>query len=162
VVTEAKATTRFLGNGELITGDHLDFDTKGEGIIDGLLGVCAGRIEDGKESNEFKPVTLSVVVVALEFLISNGKGTETTEANSSTSASRRFSISSVLLRVQSSMMIPVMPLVTRFSLPDASSRYVISVRLSTGLKGLKSSSLMPARARVVSPRAPTTEASMAS
>ena len=78
VIAQTETTSGFLRNGELITSDHLDLDTEGHGVVDGLLGVLTGRIEDGKETDEFETVALSIVIVTLDFLESDGQGTETT------------------------------------------------------------------------------------
>ena len=78
VVTQTKTTSSFFSDGELITGDHLDSYTEKESIINGLLGVLTGRVEDGEETDEFETVTLSLVVVTLDFLGSDSEGTETT------------------------------------------------------------------------------------
>ena len=78
VVTQTETTTGFFSDGELITGDHLDPDTEKESIVDGLLGVLTGRVEDGEETDEFETVTLSLVVVTFNFLESDSKSTEAT------------------------------------------------------------------------------------
>jgi hypothetical protein len=48
VVSKTQSSTGFLGNSELITGNHLDLDTESHGVIDSLLGVGTGRIKDGQ------------------------------------------------------------------------------------------------------------------
>jgi hypothetical protein len=48
-VTQTKTTAGLFSDGGLIAGDHLDLDTKKESVVNGLLGVIAGRIEDGEE-----------------------------------------------------------------------------------------------------------------
>ena len=78
VVAQTETTSSFLRNGELITGDHLDLDTESHGIVDGLLGILSGRIEDRKETDKLETVTLSIVIITLDFLESGGQGTETT------------------------------------------------------------------------------------
>jgi hypothetical protein len=78
VVAQTETTSSFLRNGELITSSHLDLDTKSRGIVDGLLGIFTGRVEDGEETDELETVTLGLRVVTLDFLESDGQGTETT------------------------------------------------------------------------------------
>lgn len=78
VVTESETTASFLSDSELITGDHLDLDTEGERIVDGLLGVVTGRIEDGEKTDEFEAVALALVIVVVEFLVGDGESAKTT------------------------------------------------------------------------------------
>lgn len=78
VVTETETTASFLSNSELITSNHLDLDSESEGIIDSLLGIVTGRIEDGEKTDEFEAVAFTLVIVVVEFLVSDGQSTETT------------------------------------------------------------------------------------
>ena len=75
VVAQTETASSFLGNGKLITGDHLDLDTKSHSIVNGLFGILAGRIEDGEETDEFETIALSLVIITLDFLKSDSKGT---------------------------------------------------------------------------------------
>jgi len=78
VVTETKTTTGLLGNGKLVTGNHLDLDTEGHGVVNGLLGVRTWGVEDGEETDELEAVTLRVLLVTHDVLVGNGKSAETT------------------------------------------------------------------------------------
>ena len=77
MVTQAKTTSSLLRNSELVTGNHLDPDTESNGIVDGLLGIVTGGIENGEETDELETVAFSLVIIAIDFLESNGQGTET-------------------------------------------------------------------------------------
>ena len=77
VVAQAETTSGFLRNGELITGNHFDPDTESNSIVNGLLGVFTGRVEDGEETDELETVALSVVIITLDFLKGDSQGTET-------------------------------------------------------------------------------------
>ena len=78
VVTEAETTTGLLRNSELVTGNHLDLDTEGHGVVDRLLGVVTRGVEDGEETNELEAVTLTLGIVAVNLLVRNRESTETT------------------------------------------------------------------------------------
>lgn len=80
VVTETETTTGFLCNSELVTSNHLDLDTEGEGIVDSLLGIFTGRIEDGKQADKLKAIAFSLKVVTVKLFVGNGEGTETTSS----------------------------------------------------------------------------------
>ena len=80
VVAQTETTPSFLGDSELITSNHLDLDTESHSIVDSLLGVLTGRVEDGEETDKFETVTLSFVITTLDFLKSDGEGTETTHS----------------------------------------------------------------------------------
>ena len=80
VVAQTETTSGFLRNGELITGDHLDLDAESHSIVDGLLGILTGRIEDGEETNELETSALSIVIITLDLLESDSQGTETTHS----------------------------------------------------------------------------------
>lgn len=79
VVTETETSTSFLGDSELITSDHLDLDTEGHGIVDGLLGVGTGRVENGQETNKLETVTLRILLRTQDILVGDSQGSETTE-----------------------------------------------------------------------------------
>lgn len=78
VVAETKTTAGFLCDGELITSDHLDLDTESHSIVDGLLGILTRGIENGKETNEFEAVTLTLWIVTVDFLECDSESTKTT------------------------------------------------------------------------------------
>lgn len=78
VVAETETTTGLLRDSELVTGNHLDLDTESESVVDSLLGIVTGRIEDGEETDEFEAVTLTLVVVTVDILVRDGQSTETT------------------------------------------------------------------------------------
>ena len=78
VIAQTETTTRFLRDGELVTSNHLDPDTESDGIVDGLLGIFTGRVEDGEETDELETIALSLVIITVEFFESNGQSTETT------------------------------------------------------------------------------------
>jgi hypothetical protein len=78
VVTEAETTASLLGNGELVTGNHLDLDTESHGVVDGLLGVGSRGVEDGKETDELEAAALRVLLLAQNVFVSHGESTETT------------------------------------------------------------------------------------
>lgn len=80
VVTETQSSTGFLGDGELITSDHLDLDTEGLSVIDGLLGVGSGRVEDGEKTDKFETVALGIRGVTHDFLEGDGQGSETSSS----------------------------------------------------------------------------------
>ena len=80
VVAQTETTSSFLRNSELITSNHLDPDTESHGIVDRLLGIFTGRVEDGKETDELEAVALSIVIITLNFLESDSQGTETTHS----------------------------------------------------------------------------------
>ena len=77
MITQTKTTTSFLRNRELITSDHLDSNTESHGVINGLLGILSGRVEDGKETDELETVALTLMIITINLLESNGQGTET-------------------------------------------------------------------------------------
>ena len=62
VITNTKATVDLLSNGELISSDHLNLDTKGEGIFDILLSVFARWIKDGKKTNELNTLPSALLL----------------------------------------------------------------------------------------------------
>lgn len=62
----------------MITGDHLDLDSESLSVVDSLLGVVTGRIEDGEETDKFETVTFVVLVVAGDVLGGDSEGTEST------------------------------------------------------------------------------------
>jgi hypothetical protein len=76
--TETKTTTGLLGNGELVTGNHLNLNTQSHGIVDSLLGVVTGRVEDGEQANELEAIALGLFVTGRNFLESNSESAETT------------------------------------------------------------------------------------
>lgn len=78
VVTETETTTSLFGDSELITSDHLDLDTEVHSIVDGLLGILTGRVEDGEQTDELETIAFTFVVVVVELLVSDGQSTETT------------------------------------------------------------------------------------
>ncbi len=47
----------------LVTSDHLDLDPKGEGVIDGLLGIFE-EVVDGKKTDELQFVSLTLCAIA--------------------------------------------------------------------------------------------------
>jgi hypothetical protein len=62
VVTHAKPTRGFLSNQQMVASDHLDAYTKKGGLVDGLLGVRAGGVEEREQAKELPlavPVRLS-------------------------------------------------------------------------------------------------------
>jgi hypothetical protein len=77
VVTKTESSTSLLGNSKLITGNHLDLDTESHGVVDGLLGVGTGRVEDGQKTDELETVTLGSLVVSGNILESDSEGSET-------------------------------------------------------------------------------------
>jgi len=79
VVTHTKTTASLLSDSELVTSDHLDLDTESLSLVDGLLGVITGRIEDGEKTNKLESVALSLEVVTVDLLVGNSESTETTE-----------------------------------------------------------------------------------
>ena len=66
MLAESKATSSLLGDSKLVTSD-LDGDSESEGIIDGLLGIIKGRIEDDEKSNELEAVCVFFMIIAIEF-----------------------------------------------------------------------------------------------
>lgn len=80
VVTQTQSSTGFLGDSKLITSDHLDLDTESLSVVDGLLGVGSRRIEDGKKTDKFETVTLSIRGVTHDFFEGNGQGSETSSS----------------------------------------------------------------------------------
>lgn len=78
VVTKSKTTSSLLCDSELITGNHLNLDTEGHGVVDSLLGILTGRVEDGEETDELEAVALLLVIVSLKLLVCNSERTETT------------------------------------------------------------------------------------
>ena len=116
MVTQTKVMSSFLRDGKLITGTIFIYsNTECNGIVDCLFGVIVGRVEDWEETGKFKTIALGIGIITVNFLKSDGQGTET--AHGSMLASSLFSMSSVLLWVQSSTMIPVVPLVMCLSWP---------------------------------------------
>ena len=110
-----------LRDGELVASKHLDADAEGNGIVDDLLRVVAGRVEDKKKADKLEAVALALGVGSLKFLVSDSESMETTRRELlDISLQARLDLA-VLLRVHSSMMLPVIPLVTRLSLPVAST-----------------------------------------
>ena len=80
VVAQTETTSGFLGDSELVTGNHLDLDTESHSIVDSLLGIFTGRVEDGEETDKFETVALSLVIITLNFLKSDSEGTKTTHS----------------------------------------------------------------------------------
>lgn len=80
VVTKTQSSTGFLGDGELVTSDHLDLDTESLSVVDGLLGVGSGRVEDGEQTDKFETVTLGIGGVTHHFLEGDGQGSETSSS----------------------------------------------------------------------------------
>ena len=120
VVTQTETTSGFLGDGELITSDHLDLDTENHSIIDGLLGVLTGRVEDGKEADEFKTVTLSLVITTLDLLKSDSQGMETARSE--------------LLNISLESVLDLVGLVARAKLDDDAGHTLgDALELSSGL-----------------------------
>ena len=78
VITQAETTSSFLCDSELITGNHLDANTEGKGIVNGLLGIVTGGIVDGEETDEFESITVSLEIVTVNFLKGNSESAETT------------------------------------------------------------------------------------
>lgn len=78
VVSQAETTSGLLGNGELVTGNHLDANTESLSVVDGLLGVITGRVEDGEESDELESVSGLVDLAGGNVLVGDGEGTEST------------------------------------------------------------------------------------
>jgi hypothetical protein len=56
MVTDSETTTGVLCDSELVTSDHLDLDTESLRIVDGLLGIVMGRIEDAEETDRLEPL----------------------------------------------------------------------------------------------------------
>ena len=162
MVAQTETTSSFLRNGELITSSHLDLDTKSRGIVDGLLGIFTGRVEDGEETDELETVTLGLRVVTLDFLESDGQGTETTHCE--------------FLNISLKPVLDIIGLVAGAELDNDAGHTLsdalefagglITVgtlgRLSTGLNGLKSRILTLAWALEGSGTEPTTQVSIAS
>jgi len=78
VVTKPKTTTSLLSDSKLITGNHLDLDTESHGIVDGLLGVGTGRVEDGQKTDKLETGTWGVGSRTVDLLVSDSESTETT------------------------------------------------------------------------------------
>ena len=62
----------------MITGNHLDFHAESLGVVNGLLGIFTGRIEDGKETDQLETIALSLMIITPNFLEGDSQGTETT------------------------------------------------------------------------------------
>lgn len=146
VVSESKTTTGLLGNGELVTGNHLDLDTKGLGIVDGLLSVVTRGVEDGEKTDELEASSGGVLLlrVANNLLEGDSESTKTTAGElldvllklvlhlrglvASADWERKQSATELTMSKTGmgtpdslSMMIPVIPLVTRLTAPVDSS-----------------------------------------
>lgn len=78
VVSETETATSLLGDGELISGNHLDLDSESLSLVDRLLGVVTGRVEDGEETDELETVSFVVLVVRRDILDGDSEGTEAT------------------------------------------------------------------------------------
>ena len=61
-ITNIKVTVDLLSNGELISSDHLNLDTEGEGIFNILLSVFARWIEDGEKTNELNTLPSALLL----------------------------------------------------------------------------------------------------
>ncbi|KEP44970.1 hypothetical protein V565_338180, partial [Rhizoctonia solani 123E] len=66
VITETEATTGLLCDSELITGNPLDLDTEGNSIVDDLLVIVTGRIEDGEETNKLETAAVGLDEVLVD------------------------------------------------------------------------------------------------
>lgn len=78
VISETETATGLLGDSELISSHHLDADTESLSVVDGLLGVVTGRVEDGEESDELESVSGLVDLAGRNVLVGDGEGTEST------------------------------------------------------------------------------------
>lgn len=78
VVTKTKSSTGFLSNSKLVTSNHLDLDTESHSVVNRLLGVRSGRVEDRKETDKLETVALSGGVITSNILESDSESTETT------------------------------------------------------------------------------------
>jgi len=77
VVTKTQSSTSLLSDSELITGNHLDLDTESHGVVDGLLGVGSGRVEDRQKTDELETVSWRVLLVTVDILVGDSKSSET-------------------------------------------------------------------------------------
>lgn len=77
VVSETETTSSLLGDGKLISGDHLDLDSERLSVVDGLLGVLARGVVDGEESDELEAVALVGHVAGGNVLERDGERAET-------------------------------------------------------------------------------------
>lgn len=79
VITKSESSAGLLGNSELITGDHLDLDTKELSVVDSLLGIVTRRVEDGEKTDELEASTLGTLLlrVADNLLESDSESSET-------------------------------------------------------------------------------------
>ena len=162
VVTEAETTSSLLRDSELITGNHLDLDAEHERVVDGLLGILTGRVEDGEQTDKLKAIALLLVFIALKLLVRNSERAETT--------------GSVLLDVDLVPVLELLGLVVSAKADDDAGhalgdvlqlarRLLVVGDLGTlvdGVEWLQVEQLDPARARVTSPMAWTTDKSTAS
>ncbi|KAI7862127.1 hypothetical protein BDF14DRAFT_140553 [Spinellus fusiger] len=78
VITHTETTTGFLGNGELITSNHLHLHTESNSTVNGFLGVRARGVIDGEETNETHAETFTFHITAGNFIHSHSQSTETT------------------------------------------------------------------------------------
>lgn len=78
MVTELEATTSLLGNSKLVSSNHLNLDTQSLSTVNGLLGIVAGGIVDGQETNESETSSGRVLEALGDLFNSNSKGTKTT------------------------------------------------------------------------------------
>ena len=77
VVTKTESSTGLLSNSELVTGNHLDLDTESHGIVDGLLGVGSGRVEDGQKTDKLESSSGGVLLSTVDVLVSDSESSET-------------------------------------------------------------------------------------
>lgn len=77
MIAETETTARLLGDSELVTGGHLDLDTEGDSVVDGLLGVLARRVVDGEETDELEAVARVLLVARRHVLHRDRERTQT-------------------------------------------------------------------------------------
>ena len=77
MVTETETTASLLGDGELVTGRHLDLDAEGDGVVDRLLGVLARRVVDREQTDELEAIASVLLVAGRDVLHRNRERTQT-------------------------------------------------------------------------------------
>ena len=78
MVTETETTASLLGDGELVTGRHLDLDAEGDGVVNRLLGVLARRVVDREQTDELEAIASVLLVAGRDVLHRDRERTETT------------------------------------------------------------------------------------
>ena len=78
VITEPETAASLLCDRKLVASDHLNLDTERERIVDRLLGIFTRRIEDGKQTDELKAISVGLGVISVELFIGNSESTKTT------------------------------------------------------------------------------------